>query len=61
LDAVVYFGNNRLIIQYVFYTIWDQAQEDAELLRSVVEPLEEEIESLKNQLRQAQGQTTQVS
>jgi len=32
-----------------------QAQEDAELLRSVVSPLEEEISTLKAQLEEAQG------
>jgi len=30
-----------------------QAQEDAEMLRSVVAPLEDEIKSLKDQLKQA--------
>jgi len=32
-----------------------QAQEDAELLKSVVSPLEEEISSLKAQLDEARG------
>jgi len=37
-----------------------QAQEDAELLRSVVSPLEEEISSLKAQLDEARGATVKA-
>lgn len=38
-----------------------QAQEDAQLLRSVITPLEDEIESLKGQLKLAKGQLAVMS
>ena len=36
-----------------FLSSFSQAQEDAEVLRSLVIPLEEEIEALKEKLREA--------
>lgn len=37
-----------------------QAQEDTEILRSVVNPLEEEIGSLKQQLKQSKERVSQL-